>query len=293
MRNGLLPPQKRGLIAGLVGPQLRAAGEFRTPPSNPKMFDPGLHLPFTTYRRFVDGKPVVADLAPTLIHHYESEKFRGTDEDLRLAVLDATTVHAARKISKRHILAWRKDWKAVRSRVFGAGIAMQAVHLHEAMRLARAAYERSIEIAALPRVHGLPGSFIAATLQSFFEQVAAKDATRLGFATLEGHVPADIDARLSALFGRRPPFSAAIYVGDSADGAVELWCARNAVPVRHVGASIKRLRAEDAPVLLERVTHLVACLPPLRKATSQVKLAARKAKVQYIDLCFKVPPTPR
>ena len=57
------------------------------------MFDPGLHLPFTTYRRFVDGKPVVADLAPTLIHHYESEKFRGTDEDLRLAVLDATRPH--------------------------------------------------------------------------------------------------------------------------------------------------------------------------------------------------------
>lgn len=181
----------------------------------------------------------------------------------------------------------------MRSRVFAAGIAMQAVHLQEAMQLARSAYERSIEIAALPRVHGLPGSFIAATLQGFFEQIVARDATRLGFATLQGHVPGDIDARLCALFGRRPPFSAAIYVGESADGAVEMWCARNAIPVRHVGASIKRLRADDAPLLLERVTHLVACMPHQRKVTAQVKLAARKARVQYIDLCVKASPAPR
>lgn len=254
---------------------------------NPTSFDPEANLPFWGYRRFVDNEKPVADMVQSLAHFYESEKFRGVDEALRAAVLDSRTAKEARKITKRHSTNWRKDWKAVRGRVFRAGLAMQVMQSRTALRMARAAFGQSIEVAAVPRIGGIPGSFISAELATFFQApTSGPEFNRLGVIALNGCVPDDIEQRLDALFAAKKPVSAAVYTGGDADHRIEMWCAEVAVPIRLTSMASSRLREEDAFAVTERINNLIYCMPKARKASQAILKAAslKRPRIKLLDL---------
>lgn len=262
----------------------------------PLFFDPATVIPFNGYRRcFGEDRPVF-DLVPSLIHFYESEKFRNTDEALRLSVLDCRTAKEAGKLTKRNKEHWRKDWRAVRGRVFRAGLAMQVVQSRKAMTMARAGYAQSIELAAYKRIRGLPGTFISEELQRFFGNSTGPGVTRLGVITLSGCVPDDIERRLETLFSKERPLSAAIYAGRDADPRVEMWCAATAIPVRLTSQTSSRLREEDAPEVTARVNALLTCMPPSRKGPIAILSAAasKRPKIRVLDLGLKdISPAPK
>lgn len=253
-------------------------------------FDPSAQIPFHTYRRFEeDGSPGPFDLAATLVHHYESEKFRGVSEELRLEALDCSSIRALRKLTKRHSESWRKDWRQIRGRVFRAGLAMQVLQSREALKRAREGFQQSMELAATKTVGGLPGAFLAEELQGFFASSTGPTITRLGVIALKGCVPHDIEDRLAALFGQLRPVSAAVYAGADADPTIERWCAKSAIPVRLTGTGAKRLREDDAGEVTQRVNMLVTCIPMARKASVAIVKSAqsRRPRVRVLDLAIR------
>lgn len=253
-------------------------------------FDPAAQIPFYGYRRFFPNSPPMFDLSPSLIHFYESEKFRGTNEELRLTVLGSGTAREIRKLTKRHNSSLRKDWRAVRGRVFRAGLAMQVLQSKKAMALARVGFASSMELASCKRVSGLPGAFIAEELQNFFQSATGPGTTRLGVIALNGCVPDDIEQRLDALFAKGRPMSAAVYSGRDADPRIEIWCAHAAIPIRLTGQDSRRLREEDAAVVTARINALLTCMPASRKEPKTIlaAAAAKRPKIRVLDLGLKV-----
>ena len=91
-----------------------------------------------------DGSP---DIYYSISHWFESEKFRGVDEVLREAVLQAPTASEARKVANRYKDRCRIDWRAVRARVLKAGFMMAAEQNQDVReKLARFAQTTSLEI---------------------------------------------------------------------------------------------------------------------------------------------------
>jgi len=172
------------------------------------IYDPDQIHPFQAYRRLEGDFAHLHDLAPSISHFYEAEKLRGVNEELRQEVLGCPTARAARKLAKRHETMWRQDWKLLR-----ASLAMQMVQSVEARQAIRQAAARAPEIAAAGgRLGGVPAPFFAANLGQVIEQARSRTVNRLGLLVLKGYEPADLEARLDALFTAKRPFSAAVYV---------------------------------------------------------------------------------
>lgn len=250
------------------------------------MFDPGAALPFFAYRHFEAHEPVGHDLAPTLAHFYESEKFRTSDNDLRRAVLDCSTPTAAQKLAKRHRERWRNDWRQIRGRVLRAGLAMQSLQSKEALLMARRAYDQAIELASVRRLCSLPGPFLSAEIQTFFAKPAPQQP-RLGGVCLRGCVTADLRDRLDALFKLHAPVSAAVYGGGDADPTLEIWCADRAVPTRLLHLEQTRFKESIAHDHVARVSTLIICAPGSRKSVIALKAAAKKARLAVVDLTLR------
>lgn len=257
-------------------------------------FDPESLIPFHGYRRFLEDGEITTDMVPTLAHFYESEKFRTVDESLRLAVLDTRTAKEARKFTKKRDNLWRADWKAVRGRVLRAGLAMQVTQSNKALKMAKQAFALSMELAAIKRIGGIPGAFLADELQRFFMPATGPGVTKLGVITLNGCIPDDIEARLDALFATQKPASAAIYAGADADTRVEIWCARAAVPIRITGVACGRIREENAAEVTARVNALLTCMPASRKASVAIlaAAAAKRPRIKVLDLSIPSPALP-
>jgi len=250
------------------------------------MFDPGAALPFFGYRRFGHDGPVGHELAPSLAHFYESEKFRTTNDELRQTVLDCSSPTAAQKLAKRHRASWRADWRTVRGRVLRAGLAMQCLQSKEAMRMARDAFERSMELASMRRVCSLPGPFLAAEIQAFFAKPTAQQP-RVGGVCLNGFVPEDLRDRLDAVFKLQPPISATLYAGGDADPGLEMWCADRAVPIRLLHGEQGRFKEGNAADHVARVSTLIVCAPSSRKSVIALKTAAKRSRLAVLDLTSK------
>lgn len=256
------------------------------PEASEVAFSPDLILPFHSYRRLKDQQRPLHDLAPSVTHFYESEKFRGVDELLRQEVLSCPTPRAAVKLAKRQKDHWRSDWSRVRPYVLRAGLAMQMAQSSEARVLARAGFERAIEMAGAKRVGSLPGLFVSRVLTNLFETMQQRTSLRLGALCIEGYVPADIEQRLDALAHAQPPLAATVYGGPESSTALERWCMKHGVAVRVVGANDTRLRASDHRELVERVNTLVLCAPRTRKAVADLVAALNKtkgSKVRVLD----------
>lgn len=249
------------------------------------VFNPADDAPFFGYRRF-DAEGASFELVASLVHHFESEKFRGVDESLRLEILNCATPKLAQKVARRHMDQWRKDWKAIRGRVFRAGLAMQVIQSRKVRIAARQAFDRSMELCEAKRIGGLPSAFIASELHTFFQKPSSTSCGKLGALAIKGWVPGDLSARLDAVFIHDKPLSATVYAGADADPIVEQWCIQNAIPVRIAFAEEKRLREVMAPTLIHRVNSMLVCVPPRRKVTKTVltTIAAQRPKIKLINL---------
>jgi len=255
------------------------------PKTTEATFSPDLIIPFHGYRRLDLERPL-HDLAPSLTHFYEAEKFRNRDELLRLEVLSCPTPRAALKLAKRHKEKWREDWARVRPYVLRAGLAMQMVQSSTARDLARAGYEKAIELAAEKRVGSLPGLFVSRVLANLFETMQQRTSLRIGALCIDGYIPPDLEQRLNALVNDTPPLAATVYGGPESGSVVERWCMARGVAVRVVGADDSRLRAAEHKELTARVNTLVLCAPRSRKAVAELVTLVNKQrspKVRLLD----------
>lgn len=264
-------------------------------PNSPEAtFSPDLIIPFHGYRRLDLERPL-HDLAPSLTHFYQAEKFRGRDELLRVEILSCPTPRAALKLAKRHKDKWRDDWVRVRPYVLRAGLAMQMVQSSAARTLARAGHAKSTELATAKRVGSLPGLFVSRVLTNLFETMQQRTSLRIGALCIDGYAPADLEQRLNALVNDTPPLAANVYGGPESGTALERWCMARGVAVRVVGTDDSRLRAAEHKDLTARVNTLVLCAPRSRKAVAELLAVVNKQrspKIRVLDYSLPVRQAP-
>ena len=248
-------------------------------------YSPDAVLPFESYRR-LDTDLMLRDVPATLLHFYESEKFRGVDEGLRVEVLDCSSVSAARKLAKRNRDRWRTDWAIVRGRAFRAGLAMQIAQSKVARQSARSLLGDLEAVAAAKSYGGLPGLFVAKQTSVLFEELRNPRSLRMGFLIFKGHSPADLLARLNAVAGAGP-FTGTVYCGPEADPTGERWLQGRAAPVRLLGAQAGRFRMTEHGALLQKVNTLVVCAPSSRGEVAELVAAAQAKRVRVLD--FSLP----
>jgi hypothetical protein len=65
----------------------------------------------------------------SIFHYWESEKYRGVDEQARQEILNAPTIRELKKLSRQLPETWRGDWKQIRGRVFRSAL-LYAIQAH-------------------------------------------------------------------------------------------------------------------------------------------------------------------
>lgn len=126
------------------------------------ILDPQEPRMFLGYRN--PGNDMLPDVYQTITHWFESEKFRGVDETLRVEILNAPTCKEAVKIAKRKVEIIPASWKLLSARVMRAGLAMSAQQNPEVMeRIRKLAMltPLDVEIAFNPgaQIHGYPAKW--------------------------------------------------------------------------------------------------------------------------------------
>ncbi|HXI16152.1 MAG TPA: hypothetical protein VNM48_07260, partial [Chloroflexota bacterium] len=242
--------------------------------------DPDEPHPFTAYRRS-GASGLDFELAISLTHFYESEKFRWPGlEEIRLQVLSAPNARRARSIAHRHLDSWRPDWKLVRGRVFRAALSMQATQSSQARARLKDVAEEALRWSSCTARKGtLPVAWMTQQVLTLGQGRMDGATPRVGLLTLQRYTPKDIGNRLSALFAGEPPHGAATFIGEGSDSAAEAWCVQQAVPLRFIGDPARRLRSAECVELLKRVNALVICAPSTRKDVRELVALARKTKI--------------
>lgn len=252
-------------------------------PNSLKCLDPDRIIPFDGYLNR-DGR---RDVCFSLAHFYESEKYRGTSEDLRQEVLAASTGRKARKISRAHITQWREDWKSMKPYVLGAGMRMQSTQVGAVADAMSFTAQHALELSGIKAtLGGIPVAFLANVAKHFHQESLDRTATRLAVLALQQFTPVDIRSRLDALYPVPRPAYVTVYVGDDANQGVARWCADNAIATEYVGATSNRfLDEEHSARLLESATHLLVCASSSRRdvALFRDRLKGRKLKVTILN----------
>lgn len=142
-----------------------------------------------------------------------------------------------------------------------------------------------MELAAVKRSNGLPGSFIADELQTFFQKTTRAGVARLRCIRSLGVSP--MTSCLNALFIKEKP-SVAVYAGRDADTRISNGAQTWVSLLRLTSQKSMRLRELDADELTVRINTMITCMPKTRKAPQAIlAAAATKRHLRVIDLTAK------
>lgn len=266
-------------------------------------------MPFPTYRTlrldvrqgFEGSRP---ELAPTVEHFYQSERFRGTDEALRKAILDANSPREARKLANRKSAIERPNWASLHERVMESGLWMKLrEHPHIAKHLA-------MQPEAADGAYGLPDHFWGShregvsqdryrtLLLRVRDKILARSTVRVaitGSSTFSN--PFLMSSKLNLLFRRTPPDLVLIGCRKGADDLAERWAIEQCLPVRHVpyrGRRSSSERERHSRDLLGKATHLVAFTDGDAETQQVLSLATQlRCAVRVISSVQRTTPAPR
>lgn len=261
-------------------------------------FSADLILPFPGYRsleidgRIRRGRP---ELYSSIEHFYQSERFRGKDEGLRRAIMNAATAKEARKLAHRHLEHTRDDWHSRHERIMESGIWMS---LREHPRHAREIIKGGAD--ALPpypfRDHHW-GNDRAGISNNRWHALIESIRSRLSQATVRILVTGSpqmsnrfvLGSKLESLLRRVHPDVFLIGCGKGTDELVELWCMERSMPVRHFaykGRRSKTERERHHRALINAATHVIVFSQDDRDSVRFIELASergRPARVVKLD----------
>lgn len=198
------------------------------------------------------------EFAASVSHFYESERFRGVNDLLRIEILAQPTAREARKLAKRHGDQQRKDWDRTHKLVMCNALWFQSIEHPEVMEAISKqggyAYGGVDEYWS-PRSGD--GAFIKA-----LDYLAKRQAKpiRVFLYGVGPHLgDFRFDAHMQMLFRRIRPDEVLIGRGGGFSDVVEAWAIKNSVAVRRRHTFSRLHRASDASMhaSLEGVTHSV------------------------------------
>jgi len=229
-------------------------------------------MPFPVYRtpQFdsrIDFESTRPELAQSLEHFYQSERYRGTNEPLRLAILDANSAKEARKLANRKTASERPGWEGLQERVMETGLWMKfREHPHYARHLL---LQPQDAVGCYPyRDHfwgsdreGISKARYESVLLRIRSKILARNIMRVaitGSSNLSNHFL--LSSKLSILFRRLPPDLILVGCRKGTDDLVERWAIEHALPVLHVpyrGRRNSNERERHMQALLRLATHVV------------------------------------
>lgn len=226
-------------------------------------------LPFPGYREAEPGygfgrnRPV---LHPSLEHFYQSERFRGSDEDLRAEIIGAPTAKEARKLALRHAEKSRPDWAQCHARIMNAGLWMQ---LREHPRLGFAL--RQLGDDALVEYPYRDPYWVPPSGQNAgggFAELVHAARRKLNGQTVRVAVTGGrgfsneflLKTKLEGFFANLTPDVMLVGGNKGAEEMVERWAIEQCLPVRHFFMRGRGSRTEQDrhyQNLLRAATHVV------------------------------------
>lgn len=227
-------------------------------------------LPFHGYRTLrVDGTGFERggpEIYASIEHFYQSEKFRGVDELLRLAIIELPTAKEARKAAMHHERDARLDWEKIQNRVMATAIWLKC-------REHKEANEALTNTEHLEQIYRLPDHYWGSTRKGVSVGFYAKVLQGVRARLLKGGMRVLITGsasftnrflftqKLDSFFNRRLPNEIHIGCNKGADWLAECWAIEKHLPVFHYPlkngrSSTERTRRNKA--IIDTCTHLVA-----------------------------------
>lgn len=208
---------------------------------------------FPGYRRIgLDGKfgRSRPDLYASIEHFYQSERFRGVDEVLRLAVMKASTPREARKLAGRHADRQRPDWAERNVRAMACGVLMK---MREHPDFAKAVLTRPRNEPVPYPFHdhfwgvGRPGvsqGMYTRLLNTIQRRVQEGTMRLLATGSPTFHNRFLFQAKLDALLRKAMPDLVIIPGKKGCDELAERWAMERLIPVRHCPVRGRKRSAE-------------------------------------------------
>lgn len=188
----------------------------------------------------------------SIFHYWESEKWRGVDEQVRQEILAVPTIRELRKMLKRLPDTWRSDWKQVRGRVFRSAL-LYALDGHP--DLLRELVE-PFGLTNACRNWGIPDAFVKNELVAVRREI--DEPFRLLALGSEAAPSAHVQATLERLIGNRQDCQYVAFAGRKMDSGVHRWAAEKLFPVHYVGTNSNKGLDQDAVLqLIKKSTHVV------------------------------------
>lgn len=210
-------------------------------------------LPFHGYRRRTGGDGFErgsAEIYSSIEHFFQSEKFRGVDEDFRQHIISLPTAREARKVALKRDADVRHGWEKIQNKVMATAIWFKfAEHDRYAQallanpELANGAYRFNDHYWGDMR-DGVSVGFYRRILLAHREKLRAGVMRVLVTGSAEFSNAFLFQTKLKSIFKLAAPDEFIINCGRGTDALAERWAIAHAIPVRHFPLKGGRSRAE-------------------------------------------------
>jgi hypothetical protein len=206
----------------------------------------------------------------SIFHYWESEKYRGVDEQVRQDILNIPTIRELQKLLRRLPESWRSDWKLVRGRVFRSAL----IYAHAAHPDMHRELMEPFELVEACRKWGIPDGFVKTELAAARHEI--EEPFRLLAIGSEAAPANHVQATLERLISKRQDCQYVAFAGRKMDTGLHQWAAERLYPIHYVGTNSKKGLDQNAvQQLLPRSTHVVIFTREGTAADEQIVAAAR------------------
>lgn len=227
-------------------------------------------LPFHGYRRFrVDGSGFergLPELYASIQHFFESEKFRGVDEEFRQHLMELPTAREVRKAALRRDHHVRPDWERIQNRVMATAVWLKCRE-HQEVSAALLTLKAFDGIYRLKDHYwgtdrkGVSVGFYGRVLREIQKRLQNGGMKVLITGSREFSNQFLFTSKLNAFFNRAFPDEVLIACSKGADAMAEAWALGHYIPVSHYPLKGGRSRTERIrrnSSVIDVATHLVA-----------------------------------
>lgn len=248
-------------------------------------------LPFHAYRSVEPGGAFTREieLVSSLEHFFQSERFRGINDELRLEVLNQPTAREARKFAVAHQRHQRTDWEKRQPRILRCGMWFQCIEhpwVADVIRSGSYVFDR-LDPFWRPR----QGDGAYRRLELFLRDHLTKPMSVLVFGLGEARGSQfRVDIQLQKLFRNQRPDELLIGDGYGLDNLVEAWAIEHTIAIRRRPRLSRIARISDKTLreVFASATH--AAIFQGKNASPEIlRLADFAARAGVISRTLKPP----
>lgn len=248
-------------------------------------------LPFHGYRRRSGGEGFErggGEIYSSIEHFFQSEKFRGVDEEFRQHIISLPTAREARKAALKREADIRPGWEKIQNKVMAAAIWFKFSE-HERFAQALLADPHLAEGAYRFKDHywgdlrdGVSIGFYRRILLAYREKLRSGVMRVLVTGSSDFSNPFLFQTKMKTLLKQTTPDEFIINCGRGADVLAERWAIAHAIPVRHCplrGSRSHTERERRNREALSAATHAIVFVQGNSPRIDELLVAAKERQI--------------